>query len=177
MLCLEVVKHLHGMDCLRGEGYMFEGAGHSSYRIEYPIKPDCEWHEPPPHVEAVPELSSSTSLATVWKHAEQLLGGLDSIAFEREIVTHLECSSCGVSEPVYAPIENVQGDHVPCSTCGAERAPKLLHSVYPGSEELQRTVGDIGLPSWEIVWARKGDEVVGIELSGDAPSVENGNTT
>jgi adenylyltransferase/sulfurtransferase len=176
MLCLEVIKHLHGMDCLRGQGYLFEGANYSSYRVEYPVKPDCEWHGERPRIETARELGSRVLLDTVWTHAARLLGGLDAIDFEREIVTHLECGACAAEEAVYQPVENVGGERVPCPSCGRERAPRLLHSVSSGSKELGMTVGDIGLPSWDIVWARKGEQVIGIELAGDAPPGGNGHT-
>jgi hypothetical protein len=34
---------------------------------------------------------------------------------------------------------------------------------------LSRTVAEIGLPAWEIIWARRGENGVGIELAGDSP--------
>ena len=30
------------------------------------------------------------------------------------------------------------------------------------------TIGQLGLPAWDIVWARRGDETLGIEIRGDA---------
>src|SRR5580765_7387714 len=43
----ELVKHLHGMNALLGRGYAFDGAGHTSSIVNYPIDPDCPWHEKP----------------------------------------------------------------------------------------------------------------------------------
>src|SRR6185295_7653431 len=41
----EVIKLLHGLDALLGRGWVFDGAGWSSYVVSYRIHPDCPWHE------------------------------------------------------------------------------------------------------------------------------------
>jgi hypothetical protein len=34
---------------------------------------------------------------------------------------------------------------------------------------LTKTPREIGLPAWDIVWARHGEECLGLEISGDNP--------
>jgi len=34
---------------------------------------------------------------------------------------------------------------------------------------LDRTPAQIGLPAWDIVWARNGSRMIGLEIAGDKP--------
>jgi len=45
----------------------------------------------------------------------------------------------------------------------------LFHSIAPGSEFLNKTVAEIGLPTWDVMWARSANRAVGFELAGDNP--------
>jgi hypothetical protein len=64
------------------------------------------------------------------------------------------------------PPERVVPEHVRCPACGADRVPRFLHSLAAG-ERLERTPRDLGLPPWDILWARRGALSVGLELAGD----------
>src|SRR5262245_51830865 len=55
----EVIKHLHGLGALLGKGFVFDGAEHTSYRVNYPVDPNCPWHEPAARVEPLPQLDSN----------------------------------------------------------------------------------------------------------------------
>lgn len=165
----EVVKLLHGMDALLGRAFVFEGARHESYTVEYPIRPDCGWHEPPPPVEAADDLGSDTEVRVLWERAARLLGGLDALDLGREIVDRVHCPSCGRSERVLRAAEAIRESDIRCPRCGAECAPSFLHSIGADADLFDRTVRGLGLPAWDIVWARHGDRCVGIELARDNP--------
>ena len=165
----EVVKLLHGRNALLGRGFVFDGAEHSSYGVNYPVDPECPWHEPPALVETMPQFNSGTGLSAIWREASRRLGGLDAIDFAREIVERLECSACGRREDVFLPAEKIHEDQLRCPGCGAECNATFLHSVTATSGCLGKTIRQIGLPVWDIVWARHGDKTVGLEMSGDNP--------
>ena len=164
----ETVKLLHGRGALLGRGFVFDGAEHASFVSQYPVNPDCPWHEPPAAIEPLPQFGSGTRLRDLWQEAARRLGGVDAIDFAREIVERLECPGCGRREDVFLPAEKVGEDRLRCP-CGAESAASFLHSLSEKSAALDRTVRDAGLPAWEIVWARRGDRVLGLELAGDNP--------
>jgi adenylyltransferase/sulfurtransferase len=165
----EVVKLLHGRDALLGRGFVFDGAEHSSYAVKYPIDPDCPWHEPPAPIETMPQLDSNTKLSWLWREATNRLGGVNALDFAREIVERLECSACGRSESVLQPAERIRADQLRCANCGGESAAVFLHSISAGSPLLEKSAREIGLPPWDIVWARRGDQALGFEFSGDNP--------
>lgn len=165
----EIVKWLHGKGALFGRGFVFDGSEHSSYAINYPVDPECPWHEEPAPVETMPRFSSETKLSDIWSEAEQRLGGVDAIEFAREIVERLECPACGRRERVFRPAESVLNEKLRCASCGSECGPAFIHSATRTSDFLECTLHQVGLPEWDIVWARRGGEMVGFEISGDNP--------
>jgi adenylyltransferase/sulfurtransferase len=167
--CQEVVKLLHGMEALTGRGFVFEGARHNSYTVAYSQDPECPWHTEPPPVHSVSELSSDKRLGDLWDWAAGNLGGLDGLDLAREMVDHLRCGTCGFSDRVLAPVDSIAPEDGICRACGAEMFPEFYHTIAAGSDLLHKTFREIGLPEWDIIWARKGLDVVGIELSGDCP--------
>src|SRR5262249_33343192 len=114
------------------------------------------------------DLSSNTRLQTIWDRAAERLSGLDAIELSREMVEQLECPSCGRVERMLASVEKIAQEQALCP-CGAERYPQFFHSVEAGAPLLDKTVGQLGLPAWDILWARRGNKYLGIELAGDRP--------
>jgi molybdopterin/thiamine biosynthesis adenylyltransferase len=169
MQAQEVVKALHGLEVLAGQGFVFEGAGHSSYRVNYRINPDCTWHSPPAPVACREDMGQETPLREVWAWASEQLGGLDALDLARELVEELACPSCGRRERVLQAADKIREDQVLCSGCRTECAPRFVHALHPNSDLLELTVGQLGLPPWDIIWARHGERVLGIEFAGDRP--------
>ncbi|MEI8195231.1 MAG: ThiF family adenylyltransferase [Phycisphaerae bacterium] len=166
----EVVKRLHGLESLSGCGFMFEGLNHNSYRVEYPISPECPWHSPPVPIETLVEVGSDTPLHDIWRGAAARLGPLDALDLSREIVTALECPACHAQRPINRPVELIRPDEVPCSACGTEAVPQFCHSLSEHSPLLTLTPRQIGLPLWDILWARNGQKALGLELAADRPA-------
>ncbi|HEU4390227.1 MAG TPA: ThiF family adenylyltransferase [Blastocatellia bacterium] len=165
----EVVKLLHGMDALVGRGFVFEGTTHGSYSVNYQVSPDCGWHEPPPRIESCADLNSNSRIETICERASGLLGGLDAIDLVRDMVEWLNCPSCGERYRVLKPVEMIGEDQARCPGCRSELAPVMFSSVSPSSDLVHMKVEEIGLPGWDILWARRGQETLGIELAGDRP--------
>jgi molybdopterin/thiamine biosynthesis adenylyltransferase len=165
----EIVKYLHGLDALVGCGLVFDGAHHGSYRVNYPIHPECPWHEPPPPVESVIPFNSDSPFEGLWIQAERRLGKVDAIDLAREIVESLACPSCARTEPVFLPAEKIAAEQLLCPVCQQECAPVFRHTLGTGSGWLKKTPREIGLPLWDIVWARRGTHWLGLEIAGDNP--------
>ena len=165
----EVVKLIHGMETLSGRGFIFEGLGHQSYLVNYPIHPECRWHDPRRAIEAVNTFSRSTPLEEIWAWGESRLGCLDALDLSRELVRALECPACGLSEAFFAAAEHLEEDAIRCPKCRRERAPIFYHSIERGSPLLKKTAQEIDLPLRDILWVRNSADVIGIELAGDCP--------
>ncbi len=165
----EMIKYLHHRPALLGAGFFFDGLEHGSYRTTYPIAPDCPWHEAPAPIVAMPEFNSSTYLQALWQTAVQKLGAVDALDFSRELVERLDCTACGKQQQVLQPAEKVCADQLLCPNCHKECAPVFMHSLGVDSPLLQKTVRELGLPAWDIIWARRGTECLGLEIAGDNP--------
>lgn len=163
----EVVKILHGLPALLGKGFVFEGATHSSYSVSYTVDPGCPWHEVVAPIEVLGDAGWNTPLTAVWSAAEALLGGVDALELGREIVERLECLSCGESRLLLRPIEGVHDDEAACLRCGGDATPHFLHSIATGSAYAERSARELGLPPWDIIWARRGDRFHGFELASE----------
>lgn len=170
----EVVKVLHGMDALLGSGVYYDGLGHDSYRVGYPINPECPQHDAVPPVESVAHFSQGTRLGDIWDHAARRLGGVDALLLAREMVASLSCSTCGGTANVMRAADALDDDAVRCPVCGEERAPRFVHALREGDEWLDLSVALAGIPPWDILWAQRGVEALGIELGGDAPFPREG---
>jgi molybdopterin/thiamine biosynthesis adenylyltransferase len=169
----EVIKHLHGLDTLLGCGFVFDGARHASYRVNYQIHPECPWHEPPPPVESVKQFNSDAPLEQLWVQAERRLGPVEAIDLAREIVESLTCPSCARTEPIFQPAEKIKEAQLRCPVCHEECAPVFTHTLTAESGWLKKTPREIGLPLWDIVWARRGPNYLGLEIAGDNPWTED----
>lgn len=167
MQAQEALKLLHGIESLEGRGFVYEGLKHSSYQVEYPIDPDCRWHEPAVAVVAQPEFDSNTPLRAVSEWAAGELGGLDALDLSREIIVDLSCPSCKATRTVLRQPEHLREDELICEKCQTECVPGGLHSIGPDSELIDCTAGEIDLPKGDIIWARFGEAAIGIEFSGD----------
>ena len=166
----EVVKRLHGLESLAGRGYLFEGLNHNSYSVNYPISPDCPWHEPPASIESFADVGSDTPLAEIWGRAARTLGGVVALDLSREVVASLECPACRTNRPIRKPVELVRPEEVPCPACRAECTPHFCHSLSEGSPLLALTPRQLGLPEWDILWARSSTVALGMELAADRPA-------
>jgi len=162
----EVMKIIHGMDALLGRGFVFEGLGHNSYSSNYQINPDCPWHDPASEIEDL-DLTSQSTIGELWKQAEKKLGAVEAIDLAREIVHKLECPSCGKKQTVLKAAEKLSEDQIKCASCGSECSPLFLHSITNESDLMNKKIAEIGLPEFEIVWARRDEKILGLQISGD----------
>ena len=67
------------------------------------------------------------------------------------------------------PAENVTEAQLRCPQCGVESVPSFVHSVSGDSDLLGRRLRDVGIPEWDIIWARRDEQYVGVEITGDLP--------
>lgn len=170
----EVVKLLHGMPALLGRGFVFDGMTFEAYSVSFPVNPACPWHEDLPHrVHPADGLDSTATLRDVWRTAEGQLGHVEAIELSREWIQGLRCSSCGRQRRRLMPVERLAETDVVCPQCAAPCLPEPLHTIYADSELLDVALRDMGLPLWDILWARGGDRFLGIEIAGDRPSELN----
>ena len=168
----EAVKLLHGLPVLAGQGFIFEGLNHTSYKVEYTENSDCMSHYTFQDVARLEESSHALTLAQLLDRARRELGADDVVLeFSRDIIHKLACPGCGAEEQLFAAAGTVPYARGKCVACGQMRAVITAHS-YSGTEEFgQRTLDQLGLPLFDVFTARSAEREIAYLVAGDQGEV------
>ena len=168
----EAVKLIHGMPTLAGQGFVFEGLNHTSYRVEYTENPDCMSHYTLEKIVELPVRSQELTLADLWERAKRdLHSNSATIEFSRDVVHKLVCPACKSEEERFAPVGSLHFAEGHCKNDGQMRIVQTAHG-FSGSESYAgRTLDQLGLPLFDVFTARCGEHEVGYLMAGDAAQV------
>jgi molybdopterin/thiamine biosynthesis adenylyltransferase len=172
----EAIKLLHGLPTLAGQGFVFEGLNHSSYKVDYTENADCMSHYSFERIISLQERSGEMTLGALLARALVDLKAEGAVVeFSREILHKLVCSQCKVAEAVFLPVGAVSYQQGRCTVCGTPRIVETL-SGFHGQEGLaERRLDQLGLPLYDIFTARATDEgredEVAYLMAGDAGAV------
>jgi adenylyltransferase/sulfurtransferase len=179
----EAVKLLHGLPVLAGQGFIFEGLNHTSYRVEYTENPDCMSHHTFSEITRLPQTSAELTLEKLLARARRDLGlpGNGSqdvvVEFSRDIIHKLVCPNCaaetkpGAEEELFAAVGAVPYARGKCPACGHMRSVITAHG-YSGAEPFgQRALDKLGLPLFDVFTARSSEREIAYLIAGDAASV------
>jgi len=171
--CQEAIKLVHGLDTMQGCGWIFEGLSGDSYQVEYQRKADCYSHEILDEVIPLDVCAADVTVADFLGEARRLLGD-DDVVLElgRDVLEKLACPQCGDEESLFMSLGSVGMDKAYCPKCTDVRREVVTFYKIGGDEPfMNRSLREIGVPAFDIVFARVGERLIGLELSGDAASV------
>lgn len=167
----EAVKLIHSVKTLSGEGFVFEGLNHTSYRVAYTENPDCMSHHTHDDVVRLEQRSSDLTVRKLWQRAQQELGGDVVLEFSREVLHKFSCEYCGTEEEIFASVGTVNYERGRCERCGEMRAVHAIHS-YDGTQSFGiRRLSELGLPLFDVFVARNDESERAYLMAGDAPEV------
>jgi molybdopterin/thiamine biosynthesis adenylyltransferase len=170
--CQEAVKLIHGLETIRGKGFVFDGRTTDSYQIEYQRKSNCFSHET---LETIIPLEAGVGAITARQlltEARQLLGPQAELELGRDMLEKLRCPHCGKEEELFASLGKVPAAKAACPHCGeAHREVMTFYKIRGTESFLDRTLEEIGVPAFDILIARGSGRVVGFELAGDGATV------
>jgi molybdopterin/thiamine biosynthesis adenylyltransferase len=170
--CQEAVKLIHGLDTIRGKGFVFDGRTTDSYQIEYQRKSNCYSHET---LRTIIPLEAGVATITVRQlldEAQRLLGPQAELELGRDMLEKLRCPHCGKEEELFASLGKVPAAKADCPYCGeAHREVVTFYKIRGTESFLDRTLEEIGVPAFDILIARGSGRVVGFELAGDGATV------
>lgn len=169
--CQEAVKLLHGLETLTGRGFVFEGLAHQSYVVSYTRRDDCPSHDPFDPVESLNWSVGSATARQVLEKARADLGSAAILEFNADLLCGLDCPQCGRQEEVFASLGRVTDAQGICPACQSPRVPRMYHTLSGTESFLDRPLGDLGVPAWDVVAARSGLECRFYEFSADAGAV------
>jgi adenylyltransferase/sulfurtransferase len=171
----EALKLIHGMPVAAGKAMVFNGFANSLYTTAYQRKDDCLSHETYPEPVRL-SLDNSAMAETVFRNVE-MLGAFERsdhgmvLELDRDLVTELVCEHCKTREEVYRPQQAVGMKQADCPKCGKLRKPVMLSAVEDGSWEAGRRLSELGVPPYDVVRVRCGEQVGVFLLADDGPRV------
>ncbi len=165
----EAVKLLHSPDlcALVGKGFFFDGNTYDCFVIDYTRNDDCLSHETFERIVETDLRRETASLSDVMTAARDHLAGGIVLDLPGDMITSLHCRECDTREPFFKLLDAVEEHEPKCPKCGAVRVPEVVAECRVGSEFGGIPLADLGFGVLEIVSARSGEDVVGIEISGD----------
>ncbi|MEZ5939777.1 MAG: ThiF family adenylyltransferase [Planctomycetaceae bacterium] len=167
----EAVKYLHGLDVIKGQGFVFDGEYHNSYTVTYQQSEDCPTHEAYEPIVELPWKVSETTVGQLLERIQQDLGKPGVIEFNHDLLSALTCPECNVSEPMLASLGKVKVSQGACPQCGGNRTPEMYHTLDASTPLVDKTLGELGIPLWDIIGGRAGMDMVYYEFTGDREEV------
>lgn len=169
--CQEAVKLLHGLETLSGHGFVFDGLRHQSYVVSYTRKEDCPAHEAHHPVEVLDASVGDTRTGDILDRVRADLGSRAVLEFNQDLLRALTCPNCGEREELFQSLGKVTVGRGKCSKCQADRIPDTYHTIDGSESFLDCTLGELGVPAWDVVTGRCGLEQRFYEFSGDRASI------
>ena len=170
--CQEAVKLLHGMQTMAGKAWVFSGVSGDSYTTEFQRKDDCYSHDALDQIIPLDETAESITPRQLLELARQKLGPKAKLELAREVLEKLVCPKCKTEEQVFASLGKVKAEKAFCPKCENVRREVVTFFQIRGDESfLDKSLGSIGVPSFDIVIARNDQLSIGFELAGDADAV------
>lgn len=170
--CQEALKLLHGLETIRGRGFVFDGRSTDAYQVEFQRKANCFSHETLDQIVALDLSANTATVGELLEEARQRLGVAAELELARDVLEKLKCPACHEEETLFASLGRVPADKAACPHCPDARRDVVTFYKIRGTEKfLDRTLAQIGVPLFDIVTARSPDGAIGLELAADAPSV------
>ncbi|MDR1926054.1 MAG: ThiF family adenylyltransferase [Planctomycetaceae bacterium] len=169
--CQEAVKLIHGLETIAGKGFNFNGLSCDSYLVEYTPNEDCMSHDPPQEIISLQKRSDEMTIAELQALAIEKFGEGTVLELGRDILEKLVCPNCNEAEDVFTSLGNVRLSQGTCPKCGKDREVKTFYTIRGDVSFADKTFAQIGVPKFDIVWARNGATLVGFEFTADAKDV------
>lgn len=169
--CQEAVKLLHGMETIAGKGFVFNGISCDSYLVEYQRNEDCYSHDTAERIVPLDAKTADVRVGDLLARARSELGPDTVLELGRDILVALRCPVCGKTEERYESLGKVRNSAAACPDCGRRREAVTAFTIDGTQAFLDRTFAGIGVPPFDIIWARNGGTLAGYEFSGDARDV------
>lgn len=172
----EALKLIHHLPTLAGQGFVFEGLNHTSYKVDYTESVDCLSHYTFERVIPIEQRSADLTLTDLLSRARADLNTKEAVVeFSREIIHKLVCPHCHAEEQVFAAVGSITYQQ---GRCPVDQTPRIVQTLsgFSGEPDLaERMLDRLGLPLYDIFTARSTeegrDEEIAYLIAGDAAVV------
>jgi molybdopterin/thiamine biosynthesis adenylyltransferase len=153
----EAIRLLHrgaaGAGLEPGTGWMFVGETLESYPVTYSEDPYCPAHDRYGELEPL-RIEADTTLGDIALRAEELLGRVDAIDLEGDLVLSGRCVPCGTERSLMTFAATAPREVGRCPRCEEMMAFDLRVSVTPDDDVAAHPVAGLGLPVRDVVTVR-----------------------
>lgn len=169
--CQEAIKLLHGMETIAGKGFVYNGVTSDSYLIDYQSSDDCYSHDTAERIYAIHNKTSNIRAIDLIKIAKQRLGENTVLELGRDILESLTCPVCKTTDKLYMSLGKAKNTLANCPKCGQKREVNTIFTIRGDEDFCNKTFAEIGVPPFDVVWARNAERLIGFEFAGDADFV------
>ena len=169
--CQEAVKLIHNMETIAGKGFVINGITLDSYLIEYQKNEECYSHDTAQKIYSLNYSTNELTVRELLTAARKHLGEDTVLELGRDILESMNCLKCNQREYLYQSLGKVKSSLATCPVCGAKREVNTIFTIRGEEEFLDKTFAEIGIPKFDIVWARNSEHLIGFEFSKDAKDV------
>ena len=155
----EGIKLLHAdreLPTLAGRGYFFNGLTHDSYLVQYQLREDCPAHEQTFDIVELDRGVGEITGAEMLEIVRREVGPKAQVEFEREMCTRLHCAHCDETRDFFGSLGKLTVAAATCPHCQEICDPALTHKLDGSEDYLDRTLGELGLPSYDVITGREG---------------------
>ena len=166
----EMLKLLHArrdLPILEGKGFYFNGLTHDSFVVNYPRKEFCMSHDTFENIEETDFSARTTTIREALALVKDRLGENAVLDFGRDMIVSLSCGACNKTQAIFKQMGQVTEAEGRCVDCGEMRSPEIIHSVTGDENFLDLTLTEAGVPIFDILIGRNGQEALYFELTGD----------
>jgi len=104
------------------------------------------------------------------KLANEKLGEGTQLEFGRDML-EISCPHCDAEAEFFTLGKVDRISKAVCPHCDNKRRDKTFYTIYGNVSFEDKTFAQIGVPKFDIVWARNQETLIGFEFNEDAPDV------
>jgi molybdopterin/thiamine biosynthesis adenylyltransferase len=152
----EAVKLLHGDHgrlALRNQGWNFVGETGDTYVVDYGEDEWCPAHDRYGELRPWPG-GADDPLGVAVRTAAGIVGVVDAVDFEGDVVVSSHCATCGRTRPVRRRLVDIDRSAARCGECATPLSFDTRASLGSDDELLGCSPAALGLPAGDVVSVR-----------------------
>jgi molybdopterin/thiamine biosynthesis adenylyltransferase len=163
----QALKHLHGLDAQIGTGVSVNGLAFDAWQVRYTASEECYAHEPARELVRMPWSASTTTAGAAIAEASARLGGGAVLELRHDVMTVRSCPACAHRDEPMRPLSRLGQGAGLCARCGAQARWDSASRVEAGGGLADRTLAELGVPPYDVVRFRRGEETIDCVLDAD----------
>ena len=171
----EALKLIHDLPTAEGTALVFNGAANRFYQTKFSIREDCLSHETYEDIVELPLSAEQTTVKQLFEAiAKSNSDGRSAdiqnyrLVLDRDFLTTLDCRSCDSHKEINQALCKVGARDGLCEQCSEPLNPHTVCEIESDSELTDRTLSQLGIPSYDILKVAAGEETFFVLLGADA---------